>query len=217
MSNSSTPRPIEALGEFGELPAQMIHARRWLVWKAIPQPEGKKPRKVPFYPDGTERRGTLDAPEDQARFGTFADACKALATGAYSGLGFALGPDGTGSHWQGIDLDDIEARPGLVPLMEIAPGYVEHSPSGNGFHAYGYGQPFASLGSNTTGIEAYAAGRYFCVTGDAIGGAIEDLSGFVVETLRPIHKPPAEPKPESPRNTAGPEPDDLIRDLEALL
>ncbi len=209
-------RPAEAFGEFGELPVEMIQAQRWLVWKAIPQPEGKKPRKVPFYPDGTERRGTLDSPEDQSRFGTFTDACKALANGAYTGLGFALGPDGTGAHWQGVDLDDVKARPGLVTLMEIAPGYVERSPSGNGFHSIGYGQPFASLGSNATGIEAYAGGRYFTVTGDAIGGRIEDLSRFVVETLRPVHKPRVEPQNETP-HTAGPEPDDLIRDLRSAL
>ncbi|MCK7581547.1 MAG: hypothetical protein MZV65_41920 [Chromatiales bacterium] len=37
----------------------MRHARRWLVWKSIANGE-KKPRKVPFYANGSPRNGTLD-------------------------------------------------------------------------------------------------------------------------------------------------------------
>jgi hypothetical protein len=78
-------------------------------------------------------------------------------------LGFALGPDGTGSHWQGIDFDKVAAN-GLADLANAAPGYVEMSPSGQGAHSIGYGRAFATLGSNGSGIEAYAGGRYFTVT-----------------------------------------------------
>ena len=67
-------------------------ARRWLVWKAISNGD-KKPRKVPYYCDGSPRQGALDTPEDRARLATLAEARAALVSGAYAGLGFALGPD----------------------------------------------------------------------------------------------------------------------------
>jgi hypothetical protein len=192
MESQAPPAPVQVDQDTlrTEIPTAMQTARRWLVWKAIPQ-AGKKPRKVPYYLDGTERRGTLDSPEDQARLGTFADALSVLESGRYAGLGFALGPDGTGTHWQGIDLDHTDTRPELAALVEQLPGYVEWSPSGTGVHAIGYGAGFQALGSNASGIEAYAAGRFFTVTAEAIGGDIEDLSGFVTGTLAPLHRPAA--------------------------
>ncbi|WP_295442045.1 PriCT-2 domain-containing protein, partial [uncultured Thiodictyon sp.] len=170
-----------------EIPSAMQSARRWLVWKLIPHKEpGKKPRKVPFYLDGTQRRGELDAPADLAKLGTFDEALQVLATGNYTGLGFALGADGPGC-WQGIDLDHTDTRPELAALVELLPGYVEWSPSLTGVHAIGYGSPVKALGSNRSGIEVYTAGRYFTVTGNAIGGDIEDLSKFIGATLAPLH------------------------------
>lgn len=140
---------------------------RWLIYKNVPQP-GKKARKVPHYADGTPRQGTLDTPADVARLVTYDDAVAAQQMrGQDWGLGFALGPDGTGNYWQGIDLDDVEAN-GLIELFNSLPGYVEYSPSGNGAHAIGYGEKFDTLGSNGTGIEAYCEGRFFTVTRNII-------------------------------------------------
>lgn len=170
------------------LPESMRTARRWLVWKSQPQ-AGKKPRKVPHYVDGSPRCGVLDSPEDMARLGSLNDARLALATGGYTGLGFALGPDGDG-HWQGIDLDDIAEHPGLAEVADDLPGYTELSPSGKGRHAIGYGSAFGSLGSNASGVEAYAGGRYFTVTCEGAGmGEPVDLAPFVAERLRPMHGP----------------------------
>jgi len=74
----------------------------------------------------------------------------------------------------------------LVPDL---PGYTEMSPSGRGYHAIGYGPHFPTLGSNSTGIEAYAAGRFFTVTGEGAGiGEPCDLSDFVASRLAPMHK-----------------------------
>jgi primase-polymerase (primpol)-like protein len=73
-----------------EIPQRLQTARRWLLWKLVPNPDPtKKPRKVPLYCDGTLRRGTLDVPEDVARLGTFEVALEVLDRGGYSGLGFA--------------------------------------------------------------------------------------------------------------------------------
>ena len=167
----------------------MRRARRWLNWMLVPNDApGKKPKKVPYYPSGAMRSGKLDSPEDVARFGTFEQALAALSTGMYAGLGFALGPDGTGNFWQGIDLDDMPNHPALGPIADDLPGYTEGSPSGHGRHGVGYGRQFASLGSNDSGVEAYSAGRFFTVTGASAGtGAIEDIADFVDQRIRPVH------------------------------
>ena len=211
----SPPRP-----PLHNLPASMREARRWLLWRAEPDAKTDKPRKTPYYVTGTKRHGKMDTPEDRAQMATFADACAALDGGDWSGLGFALGPDDTGAHWQGIDLDHLSEHPELSDVAADLPGYVEWSPSGDGLHAIGCGLRFPALGNNKTGIEAYASGRYFTITGDIVGGWIEDISGFVADRLRPLHKPHVEPKTEPKTeapHTAGTEPDDLIRDLRSAL
>jgi hypothetical protein len=110
-----------------------------------------------------------------------------VARGEEWHLGFALGPDGTGGHWQGIDLDKIVDNR-LADLANTALGYVEMSPSGNGAHAIGYGRHFVTLGSNGTGIEAYAAGRYFIVTeNDIRDGGLVCLAAHVERVLAPRH------------------------------
>lgn len=145
----------------------MRTAPRWLIYQNVPQP-GKKARKVPHYADGAPRQGSLDTPADIARLVTYDAAVAALqGRGQDWGLGFALGPDGTGNYWQGIDLDDVEAND-LVEIANTLPGYVEYSPSGMGAHAIGYGATFDTLGSNGTGVEAYCKGRFFTFTGNAM-------------------------------------------------
>lgn len=178
-----------------EIPKAMQQAPRWLIWRyEPPSSPGGKPRKVPYYVAGGKRTGKLDEAKDHARLGTLDAALAALEHKPEYGIGFALGADGNGHHWQGIDLDGIDQRPKLAALTELLPGYVERSPSGHDLHAIGIGIEFECLSSNPSGIEAYCAGRYFTVTGDAIGGDLEDLSAFVGKTLAPLH---AESRPSS--------------------
>lgn len=193
-------------GKYSHLPGQMRNAKRWIVWKLVPQAKGK-PKKVPFYVSGTQRNGMLDTPDDVAQFGTLADAMSALKTGRYTGLGFALGPDGTGNYWQGIDLDHLPEHPELQTIADDLPGYTERSPSGDGLHAIGYGRDFHTMRSNTTGIEAYSYGRYFTVTADSAGGGdVCELADFVEGVLRPLHgqQNPRQPKHrQEVKNDAG--------------
>lgn len=181
---------VATADDFAALPASMAQARRWLLWRSIPATDpNKKPRKVPYYACGTPRNGVLDTDEDRARLATLDDAIAALASGSYTGLGFALGADETGQHWQGIDLDNIDDMPGLRLLSDDMPGYTETSPSGKGMHAIGYGRPFPALGSNGSGIEAYSSGRYFTVTADEAG--LHNpvcLASFVEQVLAPVHR-----------------------------
>jgi len=187
------------------IPAAMQNAPRWLLWRSMPG--GRKPRKVPFYTNGTPRNGTLDTPADQAQLVPLPEALHVYNLGGYTGLGFALGPDGTGGHWQGVDLDNLPERPELQAVA--LPGYTETSPSGRGRHAIGYGRAFVTLGSNTSGVEAYAAGRYFTVTGRDPAGDLCDLADFVESRLAPMHgtviRPPAPVMPTEPAEPITPE------------
>jgi len=202
-----------------EIPEAMRVARRWLVWRMEPNADPtKKPRKVPFYLSGQHRNGKLDTAADLAKLGTFDAMLAALATGRYTGPGFALGSDGGPGVWQGIDLDHTDERPELAALIDQLPGYVERSPSGTGVHAIGYGPAVPAMGSNASGIETYSGGRYFTVTGDAIGGDIADLAPFIVGTLAPLHgtraTAPQGQHPTAPTETADAQ---TIRDLRSAL
>jgi hypothetical protein len=219
MKNGPRSNAGASAPDLSALPAGLRNTPRWLVWKSIPHPADptKKPRKVPFYTDGRTRQGALDTPEDWASLAPLAEATTVLESGSYAGLGFALGPDADGNFWQGIDLDGTDTRPQLAALVETLPGYTERSPSGKGWHALGVGQKFESLGSNITGIEAYASGRYFTVTGCDGRGDLEDLAPFVTGTLSPLHKA-AKPKPARPTNHAPINTSDaLISDLRSAL
>lgn len=196
------------------LPIPMKSARRWLLWKSIPQ-VGKKPKKVPYYASGI-KRSTTDTPEDAAQLCSYDEARQALASGRYTGLGFALGADGTGNHWQGVDLDDLPNRPELEGLLPLLPGHTERSPSGNGYHALGYGRHFPTLGSNESGIEAYAGGRYFTVTENSGAGDLCDLADYVASILAPMHKR----KPAATSDEVEPDlfiTDETYRDLRSAL
>jgi RecA-family ATPase len=160
----------------------MREDKRWLLRK----------NKVPYYVDGTLRRGELDSELDLSRLGTFDQALDMLKAGGFDGIGFALGPDGTGNHWQGIDLDNVEAN-GLQALANSLVGYVEYSPSGLGRHAIGYGKPFEPL--KLKGIEAYSGKRYFTFSGHAIRGELTDLAPFVATHLEPLRVRPVTAAP----------------------
>ena len=101
--------------------ARMKSARRWLLWREVPEPGKPKPRKVPYYLTGRERHGKLDTEADRSALGTYADACRILVQKPMDwNLGFGLGPDGD-AHWQGVDLDNIEAKR-LGDLADALPG-----------------------------------------------------------------------------------------------
>jgi hypothetical protein len=155
----------------------MLAVPRWLICDR---------NKKPHYANGSPRQGTLDTREDLARLVSCDEACAAaLAKGDGWMPGFALGPDGNGGCWQGIDLDKVDET-GVGHFVAQLPGYVEPSPSGTGFHAIGYGQQFAPCGSNGSGTEAYSSGRYFTVTGRMLRDApLTDLSSFVAAEIVP--------------------------------
>jgi hypothetical protein len=157
----------------------MKSAKRWLLHH----------NKKPFYAASLLPRGTTGTPEDLRQLVDHAEAVYWLEHHQQNnkaqgfGLGFALGLDGEGGFWQGIDLDQVGEN-GLTELVLALPGYVEHSPSGKGVHAIGYGKQFAGRNNRGTGIEFYCQGRYFTFTGNLIRDAkLTDLSAFIEATF----------------------------------
>lgn len=209
-SERGSARDRELREQYAEVDDRMKSARRWLVAAG----------KVPHYTDGRPR-GKTDSAEDHSALGTFDDALDALANSGsrFTSLGFALGPDGEGGYWQGIDLDKVSQRSELQYLVSDGlPGYTERSISGSGVHAIGYGRAFATLGSNGSGIEAYCGGRFFVVTGDKAGGSVECIADYVEETLADmrgsLEGSPREVRESQPARQATPE---QIADLRSAL
>ena len=75
------------------VPQEMRVLPAWLLWKPEPPDRpGNKPKKVPYYVDGT-KRGTTDTADDRSRLVTFDDVMKIYGEDRhnYLGPGFALG------------------------------------------------------------------------------------------------------------------------------
>ena len=161
--------PTKKISTWAEMKAEC----RWLLHK----------NKRPYYIDGSPRSGELDSPEDSSHLAIYDQAKATLSANPtkFSGLGFALG-----NGWQGIDLDKIDTEnTGLAPLVDDLPGYVEWSPSRNGVHAIGKGEPLESFKRN--GIEVYSGKRFFTVTENVIrDGELTDISTFVQQSLVPL-------------------------------
>ena len=151
--------------------AKMHEARRWLIWKYGPKPKGKKPRKLPYYVGGNSREKPLDCESDWSQLASYEKAVAWCEAHPEFRLGFALGPDGSGNYWQGLDFDNT-----LDGCKEL-PGYVELSPSEAGYHGIGYGPHFHAY---TDKFEAYSSGRFFTFTGNQINdGPLHDFAEFV--------------------------------------
>jgi hypothetical protein len=119
---------------------------RWLVWKYGPKPKGKKAKKVPLYVNGKPRQKPLDCESDWQQLVSYEEAVAFCRANPDYRVGFALGPDGSGNCWQGLDFD------GTLAGSDTLPGYVERSPSETGYHAIGYGRHFHAY---TDKFEAY--------------------------------------------------------------
>lgn len=188
------------------VPAELRDPPVWLLWKYRPDKKGGKPKKVPYYSDGSTR-GTTDTPEDRGRLVTFERAAEAFAAGAYAGLGIALGevPD-TGKTLSGIDNDkvvtngEIDSR--VRQIIDAGNSYAEVSPSGTGTHVLGYGK-IGTVKKDAHGLEIYDHGRFFTVSGRSLNGAnVGDITTAAQLARNLFQTPTASPVVEGSRNNA---------------
>jgi hypothetical protein len=140
----------------------------WLIWKL--EPNGtSKPRKVPYYANGTRRHGVQGRPEDRAQLVTFAEATKAAATRNATGVGFAPHAD---FNIVALDFDNCITEDGSIhPDVQSVLGasYAERSPSGKGIRALFAGQ-LGDLKAHGEpyGFETFSSKGFVTITGDVL-------------------------------------------------
>ena len=184
----------QLIPEKSKLPRELVNCPAWVVWRSQKDDGKDKPRKVPYYVDGSPRgKGTtLDSPEDVARLAKFDEALQRAKSDNYSGVGFAPREQlGIGSldldsclDIAGVITDDIAFQ--VYNEAKAAGCYCETSPSGRGLRIFGSTEGFKNF--NRGGYEAYSCNRYLTVTGNCrdnpagwgvIDGAVRLLSNLV--------------------------------------
>lgn len=166
------------------IPKSLRSYKAWLLWKKIPvknQPE-KKPVKLPYYADGTNRRGEQGSDEDAANWATFEVAkAKLLKGGGYAGLGFALSKT-RGAETVALDLDHCldpasgEVTSELAERIIALSGstYMERSPSGDGLHIWFSGE-YRDVKDVDAGLEVFCGQHFLTMTGDRFGDCGDKL------------------------------------------
>ena len=185
------------------IPTGMASARSWVCWRLEPDPQGGRPRKVPYSP----RTGRRASPSDPDTWGTLQEAAGARKRWQYTGVGYVF-TEACGIV--GVDIDHCLDEKGRLnecaaEITKRYPTYTEISPSGAGLHLYYRGaMPGRANRNSGTGVEMYATARYFTVTGKRLPGSPEDIRDGA-EALAWIHRtyiaPPAREKSSAPART----------------
>lgn len=128
-----------------QAPAVLRALKQWLIWRLENNPNGPKPRKMPYYAWNGKTRGKQNTPEDIRQLVGFSEAKAAAAKkGPEWGVGLAMIK---GSPVTALDFDrcvtlGADGQPEIdveVALM-IDGTYAEISPSGTGVRAFVSGE-----------------------------------------------------------------------------
>ena len=167
-------------------PKDIASLRQWICWRLEPDPKSEKPRKVPYDPK-TGRRASSTNPDT---WGTLAEAEAAMDKFMFTGLGFVFTDE---CGLVGVDIDHCRNEDGswnecATTILEKWPSYTEVSPSGSGLHIFFRGKmPGKGNKNSTSGVEMYAAARYFTMTGNRLEG-MPDAIADGAEALPWIHE-----------------------------
>lgn len=203
-------KSIRTAGRMMTLPsaiAPMAEHRRWVGWRWITQPDGKRD-KPPFRGDYPEFNASTTKPNSWVSFDT---AVATLAAGKLDGIGYVVADDTTRVY---VDLDDCrdpvtgEIAPWAQELVEECDSYTEITPSDTGLRIIGEHDgalkaPIHAayrLPGGGTGEVFFRAVRYITVTGKRLPGTpdrLADISGPVLDLLMRAGKAQAAaPMPE---------------------
>lgn len=153
-----------------DAPAPLRDLPFWVCWRFEQFSGEAKPRKVPYWPDGTRRHGEQGSPQDIARLTTFAVAREAAIKRGFDGVGFAHTKVGgvITLDFDGCVTDGV-VRPDVLEL--VVGTYAEFSPSGKGIHAIFFGPPDILLNHKTKAqgddfaVEAFSSAGFTTFTG----------------------------------------------------
>ncbi len=154
-----------------QVPQPLHEVQGWLLWRFEPFIGEAKPRKVPYWVDGTRRHGEQGGPVDRARLSTFFAAREAAVRMGYDGVGFAPLPD---FGYTFLDFDNCVDVAGNMPAeigAIVSRTYAEYSPSGKGIRAALKGD-LGNHKSPTTmddyGFETFSSSGFVTFTGNIL-------------------------------------------------
>lgn len=156
-------------------PKELSNLRQWICWRLEPDPKSDKPRKVPYDPK-TGRKASSTNPDTWA---TLAEAMAAREKYLFTGVGFVFTEE---CGIVGVDIDHCRNKDGSFTdvakaILEKAQSYTEISPSGSGLHIFLHGvMPGKGNKNSASGVEMYAAARYFTMTGNRLEGTPEAIA-----------------------------------------
>ena len=162
--DSEAQKPPAVPVEPENIPSELKALDRWICWSWSRR--GTKWDKPPLRADG---RGFAKS-DDPATWSSFEDALEKHQTGKFDGIGFVLNAPGE-AVYVGVDFDDCLDENQVVTGianngLQLLDSYCEMSPSGRGVKLICKGQlPPGKKADHERGVEMYATGRYFTVTG----------------------------------------------------
>jgi len=163
-ARTEVPKPQPIPVEPDNIPDELKSLNRWIFWSWSPR--GKKWDKPPLRADG---RGSAKS-NDPETWCSFAEALKQHQAGKFDGIGFILNAPGE-TVYVGVDFDDcLDANQAVTGIankgLQLLDSYSEMSPSGKGVKLICKGQlPPGKKADHELGVEMYATGRYFTITG----------------------------------------------------
>lgn len=155
---------------FDAIPQELRALPQWVCWGRQGAQPGTREWKKPYNP----LTGQPAKAGQPSTWTTFENACNAAAIAMYAGIGFEFADDG---GLVGIDFDRCiqngQIARWVAAWAQRLNSYTEVSPSGTGLHIICFGKlPGPAL--KTAAVEMYDRGRFFTVTGNAIGGGLPE-------------------------------------------
>ena len=156
-----------------QVPEPLRELPGWLMWRFEQFVGEAKPRKIPFWADGTRRHGQQGAPQDRARLTTFVAARDAAVRAGFDGVGFAPLKE---FGYVFLDFDncvDVVGHTNAEVEAIVNRTYAEYSPSGKGIRAVLKGD-LGNHKSTTTpdqyGFETFSSSGFVTLTGNILPG-----------------------------------------------
>jgi hypothetical protein len=166
------------------IPAELRDHTRWLTWR------DRNDKKVPCAPHDPLRSADPNNPNS---WGDFEAAVRACVSTKATGIGYALGQNGDGPPYAGIDIDRCrEPKTGVIEpwaleVVKYFDSYTEISPSGTGLKIFVRGSlPDGAKAGKRHKLEMYDRDRYFTVTGHHLDGTPREIH-VREEQFRNVH------------------------------
>lgn len=191
-----------SIDNFKNIPEELKKMCNWCNWQYQKRKGQKKLTKIPYHPE----TGKPAKSNDPSTWSSFEQVIETLAKGYYDGIGFFFTPP-----YFGVDIDhmdDMEQGQNILEEFQSSlQTYCEYSPSGKGIHLICKGA--LPKGGNRKGLfemyqvtydkqGALKGGRYFTMTGNAIGEfPIVDCSQSIEALHTKYITPSTKPKGKS--------------------